>query len=96
MSSRRQKPYICRAFSTFSEDAQDFLPRGPIDFPADSATMTLKESAVPKTATRKSPVPNPRSFSQALEAFLKVDPRRLPEKGKLTTKLSPRKKKRRS
>ena len=55
-----------------------------------------RKSAVPKTATRKPPVPNTRSFSQALEAFLKVDPRRLPEKGKLTTKPSPRKKKRRS
>jgi hypothetical protein len=58
--------------------------------------MTSKEPAVPKTAPRKSPVPNPRSFSQALEAFLKVDPRRLTEKGKLATKPSPRKKKRRS
>ena len=47
--------------------------------------MTLKEPAVPKTAPRKLPVPNPRSFSQALEAFLKVDPRRLPTKGKLKT-----------
>ena len=40
---------------------------------------------MPKTAPRKLPVPNPRSFSQALEAFLKVDPRRLPTKGKLKT-----------
>jgi hypothetical protein len=54
--------------------------------------MTSKESAVPKTATRKPPA---LSFSQALDAFLKVDPRRLPKKGKLKTKSSPRKKKRR-
>jgi hypothetical protein len=65
---------------------------GPIDFPATFATMTSKESAVPKTATRKPPA---LSFSQALDAFLKVDPRRLPKKGKLKTKSSPRKKKRR-
>jgi len=56
--------------------------------------MTSKESAVPKTAPRKQPVPT-LSFSQALDAFLKVDPRRLPKKGKLKTKSSPRKKKRR-
>lgn len=48
---------------------------------------------MPKTAPRKPPA---LSFSQALDAFLKVDPRRLPKKEKLKTKSSPRKKKRRS
>ena len=64
-------------------------------FPPRDDTMRPKEPAVPKTAPQKPPAPI-LSFSEALDAFLKVDPRRIPKKGKLKTKSSPRKKKRRS
>ena len=43
---------------------------------------------MPKESTRKykPPVRIPLPFDVAVEAFLKVDPKKLPKKGKLTTK----------
>ena len=52
---------------------------------------------MPKESTRKykPPVRIPLPFETAVEAFLKVDPKKLPGKGKLTTKAAKRGKKNR-
>ena len=50
---------------------------------------------MPKETARKykPPVRIPLPFEVTVEAFLKVDPKKLPRKGKLTTKSAPRKRK---
>jgi hypothetical protein len=47
---------------------------------------------MPKTATKKSPVPNTRSFGEAIEAFMKVVPKRVSKKGKPGKKKGAKKK----
>lgn len=47
---------------------------------------------MPKTAPKKVPVQNTRSFGEAIEAFMKVAPKRVSKKGKPGKKRGPKKK----
>jgi hypothetical protein len=55
--------------------------------------MSQKESAMPKETARKykPPVHIPLPFVQAVRGLLQVDPKKLPGKGKLTTKAAKKK-----